>query len=150
MADTTDEEALVETVARAFWEYGGFSKTPWENVRETAKRPLRQRICAALAVAVPVVKAEYRELLEDVALQFAYRAGGKQKSLRCLTTGGLSTLEAVFAALGWDDPHYVTEGYCEQPGCMEWATCGANTNDGYKRLCGEHFLAAIREQEGEG
>jgi hypothetical protein len=102
---------------------------------------------AALSIAVPRVREAARDLLEDVACQFAYHTTGDNRL--CLTTGGLSTLEAVFAALGWDDPHYVAEGGCEQPGCTEWATCGANTADGYKRLCGAHFATAIRQQ-GEG
>lgn len=103
----------------------------------------RREVRAVLEAAA----AGERELLEDVATQFAYR--GTHAKRLCLSTGGLSTLETVFATLGWDDPHYMDEGGCEQPGCAEWATCGTPTSDGYKRLCSEHYQAVHRANTGD-
>jgi hypothetical protein len=55
--------------------------------------------------------AAYRELLEDAAHQWgiAVTRDGKPG----LWSGGLSTLEDIFAALGWDDPHMLTEPYTD-------------------------------------
>lgn len=65
---------------------------------------------------------KFHEALEDMTWQFAYRSHDAKR--KWLTTGGLSALESAFAALGWDDPHYVEECGCEHPGCTAWATCG--------------------------
>jgi hypothetical protein len=64
---------------------------------------------------------KYREALEDMVDQFAYRCSDGQR--RWFTTGGLSALEHAFAVLGWDDPHYVEDGACEIAGCEQWSTC---------------------------
>lgn len=80
---------------------------------------------------------ELRDCIEDLVDQFGYQ--GVKDGRRCLHTGGLSALEHAFDVLGWDDPHFVTDGGCEHPGCVEWATCGTPTPDGYKRLCSKHF-----------
>lgn len=82
--------------------------------------------------------AELREFAKDVAYQFGYYCqcnGGLH-----ITHGGLSTLEQAFDILGWENPHPVPECECEIDGCHEHATCGAPTNDGYKRMCGKHCL----------
>jgi hypothetical protein len=46
-----------------------------------------------------------KEAIEDLLRQFAYR--GEKDGRLVLTTGGLSALEAGFAAIGWSDPHPV-------------------------------------------
>ena len=82
--------------------------------------------------------ADMREFAKDVAYQFGYycQNGGRLH----ITHGGLSTLEWAFDILGWENPHPVPECECEIDGCHEHATCGAPTNDGYKRMCGRHCL----------
>jgi hypothetical protein len=79
---------------------------------------------------------DMREFAKDVAYQFGYycQNGGRLH----ITHGGLSTLEWAFDILGWENPHPVPECECEIDGCHEHATCGANTADGYKRMCGKH------------
>ena len=79
---------------------------------------------------------DMREFAKDVVYQFGcYWVNGGRLHI---THGGLSTLEWAFDILGWDDPHPVPECECEIDGCHEHATCGAPTNDGYKRMCGKH------------
>lgn len=80
-----------------------------------------------------------KEVLEDMAAQFAYRTVIKKK--RYLATGGLSALEDCFDALGWKDPHSADKilSGCDYPGCNEFATCGTPTSNGYKHCCGDHF-----------
>ena len=79
---------------------------------------------------------ELHAALESMTLQFAYRTLVRRR--RNLNTGGLSALEEAFEALGWDDPHFVDWGGCENDGCNDWATVGMPTGEGYKRLCGAH------------
>jgi hypothetical protein len=81
--------------------------------------------------------ADFRGIVKDLVWQFADR--GNDHRGKWLSTGGLSALDGAFKALGWDDPYYVEGGGCEHPGCQAWATCGAPTASGYKRLCREHF-----------
>lgn len=83
--------------------------------------------------------ALWRDCVVGMAEQFGCRI--VRKNQRYLTTCGLSNLEYAFELLGWDDPHIVGWGGCEYYGCNEWATCGAPTSIGYRRLCGEHFEA---------
>jgi hypothetical protein len=78
-----------------------------------------------------------RDTVEDLVWQFAIRSNDQTR--KWLTAGGLSALEAGFAALGWDDPHYVDECGCQHPGCVAWASCGTPTPDGYKQFCGLHY-----------
>jgi hypothetical protein len=75
-----------------------------------------------------------REIIEDLCRQFAYNAGAGK-----ITTGGLSVLEEAFTFLGWQDPHQLTDGLCDEPGCKERSTCGFPTPSGYRRTCGEHY-----------
>jgi len=79
-----------------------------------------------------------RDALEDMVFQFAHRF--VRDGRRYLGTMGLSALEGAFAALAWDDPHYVDDqGFgCQWPGCDEWATTGRPTPTGYEWRCSEH------------
>jgi hypothetical protein len=93
------------------------------------------------------IRKNWREVVEDLVFQYGHcYHNGRGKFI---TTGGLSTLEGAFAALGWDDPHYVKEGGCEHPKCKAWDTCGTPTPDGYKRLCSDHYRATIAVEERE-
>ena len=97
----------------------------------------RVREAIEKAPTVDAVAAEdVREFAADVAYQFGcYCMNGGRLHI---THGGLSTLEWAFDILGWENPHPVPEHECEIDGCHEHATCGANTSDGYKRMCGKH------------
>ena len=78
--------------------------------------------------------AKYRDVLEDMVYQFGYwseSAGG-------FTTGGLSALEAAFELLGWDDPHPVPGGCCDEAGCTKQISSGTPTASGYRQTCHEH------------
>lgn len=90
----------------------------------------------------PTSQANWRDVVEDMVFQFAYRDNDNER--RWLSAGGLSALEYAFEALGWDDPHYIETDGCEHPGCARWSTCGTPTPDGYKRLCSEHGRAHFR------
>ena len=87
---------------------------------------------------------EIKEFAEDVAYQFGYYF--PIKDILYISTGGFSTLEWAFQILGWNDPHPVPECECEVPGCHEYANCGTQTKDGYKRVCGKHFAELAREE----
>lgn len=87
---------------------------------------------------------EIKGFAEDVAYQFGYYF--PIKDILYISTGGLSTLEWAFRILGWNDPHPVPECECEVPGCHEHATCGTPTKDGYKRVCGKHFVELYRDE----
>ena len=87
---------------------------------------------------------EIKEFAEDVAYQFGYYF--PIKDMLYISTGGLSTLEWAFRILGWNDPHPVPECECEVPGCHEHANCGTQTKDGYKRVCGKHFVELTRKE----
>jgi len=82
-----------------------------------------------------------RETIADLLYQFAYDT--TYRNGPALTTGGLSALEDAFAVLGWSDPHRIPEEKCQTARCPKRATCGTPTPDGYKRLCGDHYRAAI-------
>ena len=83
------------------------------------------------------------EFAEDVAYQFGYYC--QNNGRLCITHGGLSTLEWAFDILGWKNPHPVPECECGFDGCHEHATCGTPTKDGYKRVCGKHFMEIQEE-----
>ena len=105
-----------------------------------------QRLCNRLAVYedTGLEPEEIKGFAEDVAYQFGYYF--PIKDILYISTGGLSTLEWAFRILGWNDPHPVPECECEVPGCHEHATCGTPTKDGYKRVCGKHFVELTREE----
>jgi hypothetical protein len=85
---------------------------------------------------------EAMEALASMCYQFAYTGDGPS-----LCTGGLSALEEAFEALGWDDPHPIPESKCEADGCAKRQTAGTPTPNGYKRLCGDHFMVQLRRAE---
>ena len=68
-----------------------------------------------------MTEADYREALEDMCFQFAYR--GMQGEQRILHAGGLSALEYAFRTLGWENPHVVLDNACEIAGCEQWCSC---------------------------
>lgn len=75
-----------------------------------------------------------RDALDNMVRQFAYTANGKRR------TGGLSTLEQAFEALGLDDPHSLdTKEMCDEPGCNAPLTCGWPSSAGYRTTCGKHY-----------
>ena len=110
-----------------------------------------EALADGLAKLPPVDAVEVavmREFAEDVAYQFGYycQNGGRLH----ITHGGLSTLEQAFDILGWENPHPVPEFECEVEGCYEHATCGALTDDGYKRMCGRHYFKHSAKMDGDG
>ena len=124
---------------------------PYDKVLEQREKALWEIDAPAVADAVcqcrkllakqPTIDAvevdNMNAFAKDVAYQFGYycQNGGRLH----ITHGGLSTLEQAFDILGWENPHPVPECECEIDGCHEHATCGAPTNDGYKRMCGRHY-----------
>ncbi len=89
--------------------------------------------------------ADLKEFARDVAYQFGYI--GIYNGRLHIGNGGLSTLEWAFEILGWENPHPYPEGECEWDGCHEYATCGTPTRDGYKRVCGEHYVVIKAREE---
>ncbi len=92
-----------------------------------------------------------REFAEDVAVQFGYWSDGAGG----VTTGGLSTLEAAFSILGWDDPHPMPEACCVWPkGCKKRGTSGTPVAEDhpvyggmrYVFTCFEHSPFALSRQ----
>ncbi len=63
---------------------------------------------------------DYRESLEGMVWQFAYR-GQTKAGAPTLWTGGLSALELAFETLGWPDPKPFPEYQCGTSGCDEFA-----------------------------
>ena len=87
-----------------------------------------------------------RAALESVAWQFANH--GVRDGRLVLWTMGLSALEHAFAALGWSDPHFVSdESACEVEGCNRWRALGQLWGALYLGLCPVHGLAADRGAE---
>ena len=82
-----------------------------------------------------------REALEDMVWQFAHN--GVKDGRPMLYTGGLSALEGAFAALGWENPHYLTgeeaeQECCDIEGCMQFAVSGLRWDGLYLCLCATH------------
>lgn len=118
--------------------------TPTPSDRDSAGQGAGAEVHTA-----PASLGEALEALEDMVVQFACRR--QYQGGLCLTAGGLSALEGAFAALGWTDPYPAKEMECEVPDCHEEATCGTPTPDGYRRLCGNHYVdfrrAAIPQKD---
>lgn len=88
--------------------------------------------------------SKYKEALQDMVWQFAYRGTKNNKSI--MLTGGLSALEGAFEALGWDDPKYFDDMdgvICDVEDCPGWvqAQGGMWADTGYWCLCGLHSKA---------
>lgn len=90
-------------------------------------------------------ESRIKEALEDMVYQFAYDS--VKDGVPVLHSGGLSALEYAFEALGWSDPYPIPEQKCQIEGCSYRATCGIPTNNGYKRVCGEHYEEVKDGQE---
>ena len=90
---------------------------------------------------------EAREIIEGLAYQFGFR--GVKDGATSLGTAGHSDLERAFAFLGWSDPQPIPEEGCEAEGCVEPATCGTPTPEGYRRLCRSHALANRSRDRGK-
>ena len=88
---------------------------------------------------------DYKNALEDMVWQFAYKSNGKGRRPASLFTGGLSALEHAFGVLGYKDPQPAPEGECIVKGCRNWATCGTPKgakNGQYLSCCGIHMRMA--------
>lgn len=87
-----------------------------------------------------------KEVLEDMVYQFGYQGVIKGKPV--ISTGGLSALESAFAALGWEDPHILSEegNTCEIAGCMNEISSGLNWGRYYLSLCSKHSLMAFKKK----
>lgn len=85
-----------------------------------------------------------REALEHMVCQFGYWSGGANPGL---TSGGLSALEDAFEALGWDEPHYVKEMECDEPGCTEQNSAGWPSPRGYRHTCHDHYRTSISMED---
>ena len=116
-----------------------------ENCKTCEASCLWRKIVSVAPTVDAVEVDDMREFAKDVAYQFGYycQNGGRLH----ITHGGLSTLEWAFDILGWENPHPVPECECEIDGCHEHATCGASTDDGYKRMCGMHFREMRKERQ---
>ena len=109
----------------------------------------KQTLINALSDA-RINEISYREALEDMVFQFAYRSINSDNQ-RILHAGGLSTLEYAFRTLGWPDPYVVLDNACEIVGCEQWCTCvGAYPRSrakasepanmiGFGYLCYDHY-----------
>lgn len=85
--------------------------------------------------------SKYKDALEDMVWQFAYRGIRDGKSI--MWTGGLSALEGAFGALGWDSPKYFEDMngvICDVEGCPGWVVAqgGMWRETGYWCLCSDH------------
>ena len=81
---------------------------------------------------------ELRDALLDMVQELAYR--GTYDGKPAYITGGLSALKQAFVVLGWSDPHPCPERACQYPGCNDWSSCGTPTKDGYRHVCGKHWI----------
>lgn len=82
---------------------------------------------------------EYREALEDMVYQFAYRIDGKGRIPPRLGNMGLSALEHAFSVLGWDNAQDMPDSSCDIKRCQRWPHAGVPFPNGdYLSLCSEH------------
>ncbi len=105
-----------------------------EGIKRRRDELARQKLMGVVTDLDYLMNAH--EALEGMVHQFAHWHGG----VGGYTTGGLSALEDAFEALGWEDPHPYPKGRCDEPDCMEQATCGWPTSGGYRRTCGKHWI----------
>lgn len=80
----------------------------------------------------------HKDALESMVWQFGYQ--GVKDGKPMFATGGLSALEEAFSALGWDDPHFISEegATCEVDGCMHPIASGQPWGYLYLSLCSVH------------
>ena len=82
---------------------------------------------------------DYKDALEDMVWQFAYRSDGKGRKPPVLFTGGLSALEHAFGVLDWPDPKPCPDSSCDIKGCQKWPQAGVPFPNGdYLSLCSDH------------
>jgi hypothetical protein len=67
-------------------------------------------------------------------------------------TGGLSALEEAFEALGWEDPHFLSDqeaeiACCEVEDCFEQSSSGMRWRDLYLRLCSNHQVQCFKKKD---
>ena len=81
----------------------------------------------------------YKEALEDMVWQFAYRRTKDGKIMLC--AGGLSALESAFDALGWDNPHFINDDSmeCDIKRCHDWRSSQIHWDGIYVMICEKHF-----------
>jgi hypothetical protein len=93
---------------------------------------------------------KYKDALEDMVQQFAYR-GVSKNNKPMLYTGGMSALEGAFEALGWDDQKEFEDGngICDVEGCMDWTVAQGSmwAETGYWCLCRKHAQASKTEPQ---
>lgn len=77
-----------------------------------------------------------RGILADVANQYAGKVVTPDGVALCHDF--LSSMEAVFAELGWGHLHPAPHLTCDEPGCNQECTCGIPTEAGYRSVCHEH------------
>ena len=89
-----------------------------------------------MADMTPDEREELIGIIEGLCYQFAFDSDDGK-----LLTGGLSTLEDAFYALGWKDPHQLPdELVCDEPLCKARGSCGWNDHTGRRRLtCHKHI-----------
>lgn len=83
----------------------------------------------------------YKEALEEMVWQFAFRSVRGDKSI--LWTGCNSVLEGAFKTLGWTDPKFIEDidgTICDVESCPGWVVAqgGMWKETGYWCLCDEH------------
>lgn len=82
-----------------------------------------------------------KDALESMVWQFAHRTTVNERI--ALSAGGLSAMEEAFEALGWSDPHILSDEEsnavsCDVAGCFKPSCCGLNWGKFYLRLCQDH------------
>lgn len=126
---------------KASLELAGFA---WAvNASEVARLKTLKKVARAIEAEAEVHKAHW--VVEGLVTQFACWSDGKNPGF---VTGGLSALEDAFDFLGWDEPHFIKECCCDEPGCRKQATCGIPTKEKYRSVCGDHYSALSSLKEG--
>ena len=109
----------------------------WQHAKLTKAGYILQRE-QALPGIVEVAQV-YKDALEDMAWQFAYRSDGNVNKPPVLFTGGLSALEHAFSILDWPDPKPCPTSSCDIKRCQKWPQAGVPFPNGdYLSLCSDH------------
>jgi hypothetical protein len=88
---------------------------------------------------------KYKDALEGMVYQFAYKMNGTKEHPASMFPGGLSALEHAFDVLGYQHVQPIPEMECVVLGCHRVATCGTPKgakNGQYLSCCGEHYRTA--------